>query len=203
MSAQAPVNPEDQRAGALDCEHEDHRARQDLQDGLGAGQPERRADGQPIHERDPASQQAYGQHQGDEKAQTAHLHQQQDDPLAQPGEIGAGGEDGQTGDGRGRGRGEQRVHEGDGPRRHPRQQQQRGAETDQRRQRHHQPDRDRHAALPVRVEALLDQPIDAGTAAFSRSGVMAGTRPPGASPAGRRRTACRPPPAWFRRPDRG
>ena len=133
MFLRRQLHPEDQRAGALDREHEDHRARQDLQDGLGAGQPERRADGQPIHERDPAPQQAYGQHQGDEKAQTAHLHQQQDDPLAQPGEIGAGGKDGQTRDGRGGGGGEQRIHEGDGARGHPRQQQQHGADADQRR----------------------------------------------------------------------
>ena len=134
----------------------------------GAGQSERRADGQPIHEGNPAPQQAHGQHQGDEKSQTAHLHQQQDDPLAQPGEIGAGGQDSQTRDGRGRGRGEQRVHEGDGARCHPRQQQRHGADADQGRQRGHQPDRDRYAALAVRVETLLDQPIDAEAAILVR-----------------------------------
>ena len=63
-----------------------------------------------------------------------------------------------------------RVHESDGTRGHPRQDQQRSAEGNQPGQRGHQSDRDRHAALSVRVETFLDQSIDSGTAAFFRSG---------------------------------
>ena len=160
-----PVPPEDQRTDTFEHQHDGHGAGQNPHHGPRAGEAERTAHRQAIQQRNAPPQQAQGEHDDDDKPQAAKLHQQQDHPLPEARERCAGGDDGQSGDGRRRSGRKKGIHKADRLRRHPWQQQQSCADADQRRQCHQEAEWNRHVAFSLCAECFLGHGIKAAVAA--------------------------------------